>query len=596
MTSRTTSRSDWIWLGAILVGHALVWALHPYAHLDDLDSQHYARLAAELLAGEFEFAHHPFNDRLGITVPTAALYGLFGISGWTVSLWPLIASLATVAAVYSAARHSFGSTAARLSALLLATNPVQVEYAAHLLPDVVASAFLFVAMALYLGARETEAGGGRGRPATAGALGTLALFAGFMSKTTVVWAFPFLLALLVLDLVRGRNRRFWGAVLAMGVSCIGLFLFGYYLATGSPLHVLESIEGSHNVSVASFDGKDPSKIVHRLTRAPLQFLGRQLGYGCPTLLAVPALVHLVRRRAWLPSGLRVWTAYLLVVLFSFWFGSTSLEAYNPLPVSARFLMPLLAPLALIGGVTLARVVLPGGARPGGDASGSRAQLPSDSRAQARGGARLLALVFLAAAALVWPREARAGLYVALGLTFGWLALGGGAVRGPLAAAARYGLCLILTVGVLAYYGTRGEVKPPNPLRGLQTEFAGEHLADLPADAVVFTDDHTAFVLPLVLERLGRTPPLLVDWADTAAVRAHAGAPARAFVDQTALSMMNEWLARDIPTFAIEPPSHWRELARRDTRWRGGSNVSKKYFRVQSLLLFELDDPTELLGQ
>ncbi len=572
----TALRSPVALLALILAGHVLAWSLHPFAFLDDLDSQHYARLAAEMLAGKFTLAPHTFNCRFGVTVPTAAVYGILGIGPRTTTLWPLVASLLTIVVVFATTYRAFGRSAALLAALLLATNVTQVEYAAHLLPDIIVSGLMLGSAALLCAARDAH-GGAASRPWLHGGLCAVALVAALLTKETVVWALPFFLGVLAYDLARRRNVRVWTAIVATGAVCLGLFFLSYYLTTGNPLHALDSVEEKHNVSVqASFAGKSSAQYLHRLTLAPIQFLVDQLGYGYLVLLAVPALIHMVRPLRSLPSGVRLWTAYAAVLLLCFWFGTTSLRSYNPLPISPRFLMPLLAPLSILGGVTLARFL-----------SGDKHEH------SARVGMLLTAAAFVAAGAALLPsRPARSAMYGVLGLALAFLASPvRHFLRGRLAKVTRLAIIAVLSLGILVYYGSRGGVKEPNSLRVIERDFIQRHVARLPEDAVVFTDEHSAFVLPLLLERNGASRVRVADWSDAAAVRAHAGVPAFVFVDQTTLSMMNEWLGREIPSFAREPPPHWQRLASAATLWRGGSDLFRD---GQQILLLEIDDPTELL--
>src|SRR4026209_1118260 len=88
-----------ILLAAMLAGHALLWWCNPYDFLDDIDSQHYAWLASQILTGKFTVGMPPFNDRLGTFVPSVPFYAAFGIGARTTTLWPLLASMLTIIGV-----------------------------------------------------------------------------------------------------------------------------------------------------------------------------------------------------------------------------------------------------------------------------------------------------------------------------------------------------------------------------------------------------------------------------------------------------------------------------------------------------------------
>lgn len=573
-------RTTLLLLAAILAAHALLWWLRPFAFLDELDSQHYARISAEIVAGRFTPVAHPFYDRIGVTAPTAALYRAFGIGARATTLWPLLCSLLTIAVVFAAAARTFGSRTGLLAGFLLAANPIQVHYAAHLLPDLIGSGFMVGAVALLYQARDRRTGTAA-RVWLEGGLCVLTLIAALLVKKTVVWAVLFFAGVMAWDLVRRRNVRLWMAIVATGLALSGLFCFSYYLATGNPLHVLASIETTHNVSpLASFAGRSAAEYLHRLSLGPVRLFVDQLGYGYLLVLAVPALLELVRPLRPAPRGVRFWASYVAVVLLCFWFGTTSLHAYNPLPVSPRFPMPALAPLAILAAVALT-------------------WFWTDRERTKRRLARALPIAAaFGAAGAAWLASLplQATVYLALGLA---VLLVESRPRNPLhrltAKIAWTAIAVALPLGILAAYVDRGGIKLPNPLRVKQQEFVRRHLGSLPSDAVVLTDAHSAFVLPFLLRRVGARLPTIIDWGDEAAVAARAGAPALVFVDQTTLSMTREWFGWPTPWFGRQPPSRWHLVARLSTRWHGsGPGRDDPGSPRAKILLFEVDDATELL--
>jgi 4-amino-4-deoxy-L-arabinose transferase-like glycosyltransferase len=334
---------------ALLIAfHVLCWYQQPSAFLEDIDSQHYARIASELAAGRFQLSAHPFNHRFGVVLPAALGYRALGVGARQTTAWPLVVSVLTIVLVYATARRFFGTGAALFAALLVATNVTQVEQSAHLLPDLVVSFFMLAALSLLLLAREAPPV----RQPLLGVLCALALAAGVLTKETVVWAAPFFAVLMVRDLRQRRHARLWAWLAGTALAALGAILLSYQLATGSALARLEAIDRIHNTRV-SFAGSSRAQLLHRLTDRPLRFVIEHPGYLALVLLSLPPVVGLARPLRSVPPATRPWAAYSTIVLLGFWFGTTSLDFYNPLPISARNLMPLLAPLSILGGVTLA---------------------------------------------------------------------------------------------------------------------------------------------------------------------------------------------------------------------------------------------------
>lgn len=561
-----------ILLALMLAGHTVFWWCNPYDFLDDIDSQHYAWLASQIVDGEFTVGMHPFNDRLGTFVPNVPLYAAFGVSARTTTLWPLIASLLTIIAVFATAYRAFGGNAALLAALLLASNVIQLDYSTHLLPDIVVSLLTFAGTALLF----TTRGADRGALSTwlRGGAAAAMLVAGLVTKTTVVWAVPFFAGTLLYDLWHRQNFRLWTAIATVGTACLGILLFCYWWTTGNPLHVVHTIEETHNEYTVSGAYRSSDALAERLAFGPLEFFMEELGYGPLLLLAVPGLVHALRPLSALPAALRFWGAYVLVVLLAFWYGSTSLRFYNPLPASPRYLMPLLPPLAILAAGTLMTAV-PGKQQP------RRAWL-----------VLVLAAIGFAWAAWGPGHPLRTRVFGSVAAVLVLLASPARSVlRGVPATVLWCAVVALLSVGMVAFVGLRG-VKHPNPLRVIERRMVQARLARLPQDAVVFADQHSAFALPMMLARDGVRHVRVANWSDAAAVHAHGAAPAFVLVNQTTLTALHQWWRHPIPSFARKAPPHWKLLAERPVP----SGIHKGMSlpdRGQKVLLYEIPDPGEL---
>ena len=100
--NRTLTRlPDWTLLYVVLL--TVAYFLLTHEGLYALDDYYYARYAHQLLVGTFRvepdplgLLHDPLKERYLIFGPVAGLFALFGVHIISATLWPLLATLATV--------------------------------------------------------------------------------------------------------------------------------------------------------------------------------------------------------------------------------------------------------------------------------------------------------------------------------------------------------------------------------------------------------------------------------------------------------------------------------------------------------------------
>src|SRR5882672_7966088 len=99
-----TTRASWragvrhplVWI--LLLGALLRWQASGYVRSsDDLD---YALAARSLLEGTYRPGGNFHHLRLGVIVPTALSFALFGCRYWASLLWPVAASLLSIGVLY----------------------------------------------------------------------------------------------------------------------------------------------------------------------------------------------------------------------------------------------------------------------------------------------------------------------------------------------------------------------------------------------------------------------------------------------------------------------------------------------------------------
>ncbi|HEY5925002.1 MAG TPA: hypothetical protein VIV11_25145, partial [Kofleriaceae bacterium] len=141
----------------------------------------YAAVASDLardFGGVFSPAEtHPFVMRVGLTVPVALFYKLFGVSTLATNLYPLIAALGVTVVVYAAAP----TPRAKLIGLALAVFCTPLLSSATVLYADLPCAALMAAAVLCLARRDRP----RGAWWIAGA--AVATMAAFLVKETALW-------------------------------------------------------------------------------------------------------------------------------------------------------------------------------------------------------------------------------------------------------------------------------------------------------------------------------------------------------------------------------------------------------------------------
>ena len=502
----------------------------------DRDAPHYARISHELEQGTFELAPHPFSQRFGVTVPTAVSYRLFGVNPISTTLWPLLCSLAAIVIVFSATARFFGGRTAAIAAVLLAFNLVEVRYSSRLVPDLIVSTLMLATAALVHAGRYSES---RHRQLLTGVFTASALSLAVLAKETAIWIVPFLIVIMVGDLVRRRYRYLWAAVAICGLLWLGVILFAYHEATGDALFRLSGIDTTHNARSWSFYGRSHEEYVERLTIGPARFFLEQPGFFLLIALALPASLNVLRPARLLPPGVRYWGAYLATLFVVFWFGTTSFDFYNPLPLVERFLIPLIPPLCILAAVTLTHL----------QGRGARTH---------RFGIGLSAATYLLGALLLGIQGWTLALvYGALGLVMAglWHLPPG---RSFASLALRTFAALLYVAPLVDYARSGDPLEHPETFTAEQAIIARHTGSPIPPTSIL-TDEHSAFVLPFYFSPEGRKQLRVLAWDDGREFWRDDGRRKLVYVHHNRLRAMSINWGTETPNYALNPPEEWRLL-------------------------------------
>ncbi|UOG76906.1 glycosyltransferase family 39 protein [Hymenobacter tibetensis] len=346
-------------LGLVFVFTVAFFAV-THEGLYDIDDHFYARYAHALATGTYRplpdpqhLLHDPLQERLLVFGPVAGLYRLFGINIISTTLWPLLCTLGCALVVWALYRRREPVVAAG-AMLLLGLHYFTLNLSTYLYPDnVLMFCCTASAAALVVGRRLAQA-----RPVAWGVGFALLNFAALLSKETIVFYLPFYVALLSLDAYRRRHSRFWVAALAAGSTLLAAYLVYFQVLTHDPLYRYHIIEQTNAfMRDGNYVQGHRGALLGRVTWEPLLFF---VGTGMGVMLVLAAATLPIRGAALRRSttvqapadDASFWLALAVSTLAFYWWGSTSLQEYNPISLQPRMVTPLLPPLAIAAGFGL----------------------------------------------------------------------------------------------------------------------------------------------------------------------------------------------------------------------------------------------------
>ncbi|MBF0627490.1 MAG: glycosyltransferase family 39 protein [Magnetococcales bacterium] len=333
------------------------------------DDLAYATIAEAIRNGTFELQTHVFYNRFGATVVPALFYSWFGVNPYSTTAWSLICSLSLISAVYWTGVRIFGLLSGFVAALLVAVNPLHVVFAISIMTDGPLATFTFMsAAALYFGreAQQPQSQIGWG-------LGFSILFTlAFVSKCSVLWAFPFMVGLMLYDLKSRRHVRLWITISIAGTLLAVVYFGMYYMYTGEFLYrfsgvnkMLDQDQPMNAMQMREYFINRPLiDYIERLTYKPVLMFLSLPAIIVPMLFSWPAMIEPFRKARVLPASVRFWALMAWSILLFFWFGSNSSQYYTPYSLSDYYLLPLTPFLCFLAGVTIAQLVERSGAEAG----------------------------------------------------------------------------------------------------------------------------------------------------------------------------------------------------------------------------------------
>ncbi len=204
-----------------------------FTGITNIDSLAYAENAHSIVQGTFEVSDYVHKLRLGLILPTAVVYRLFGVSELTSALYPFLCSLGSVVLIFSLGQLLFKDSASSLMcAALLAIFPMDVFFASQVMTEGPLS--FLMALAVYCFLKGESLTDHRKRAKWYYILSGVMAGMAFMTKS---FAALLLLFFLVYILYRRQlstvSAYLWIALGGCGVLILEMGF--YYLQTGDPL-------------------------------------------------------------------------------------------------------------------------------------------------------------------------------------------------------------------------------------------------------------------------------------------------------------------------------------------------------------------------
>ncbi|HSI91627.1 MAG TPA: hypothetical protein VK927_10955, partial [Adhaeribacter sp.] len=304
------------------------------------DDYFYASLAGKLSNGTFQPEDLPGYHRFLIFGPAALIYNLIGVNIYTVTLWPLLCTLACLVFIYFLFRRE-DAILTTWALILTGLNFHTLFLSTYFFPDTIIMFFALAAAGSLYAARRSGS-----RPVWFAFWFVLANFAALLAKETIVYYLPFYLLVAASDFFRKKHSVFWLTSLGLGVLVLFFYLLYYKITFGSFLYRFSMVENTNLLMEGNYVTDPDKDLTPRLTTAPFFFF-----IGSGLFFTMAFCFRFFRRQLNhsyfnLENAAAFWFWLAVVVLLQYWFGSTSINYYNPITLIPRMTTPLLPALAI----------------------------------------------------------------------------------------------------------------------------------------------------------------------------------------------------------------------------------------------------------
>ncbi len=297
------------------------------------DDVYYILAGKSFWEGTMEVNSYHFSSRWGAYIPSGLFTFLFGLNAQIASAFSFICYILTLLFLIKVLPKSANSI---LLVIWFCTQVYFLHFLTKVYPD--ATLVLWVTLVPVASLFRQKS------PILSGIILVTSLFAGFLTKETIVFLAPFPVILFFLDLKsRQLNKHFYLSILLTGITLSFAYLGYFWVAFGDPFYRVTSINAGHYISEFTYADKGVWSILERLTITPFRtFVER--AYWSWIVFAFPAIYQGIKNRT---PKFQEFTWAFLCLLVGFWFMSSTLEFYNPIYLNPRHLIILVPTMAYL---------------------------------------------------------------------------------------------------------------------------------------------------------------------------------------------------------------------------------------------------------
>jgi 4-amino-4-deoxy-L-arabinose transferase-like glycosyltransferase len=302
------------------------------------DDMEYAKLSYNWAKDNFDISDNHFSYRIPIIFFTGIFYKLFGVTDFVSALPAIIISIILLLLIYIVVYHN--DTRVVITALVVTTfMPYFIRYSHKLMVDIYVTFGIFASfVSLFLYKFRYKK-----LYILLGSLFSIFLFIAFLAKETVVLISPLLLLLIIVDLLKRQNVKFWFVAVITGVTLLIAYHLIIWKITGSPFSRYYAIEKNMYLNTCSYEF---FPFLNTLKRIIYEFWNEIILSGLAFLVVFAVSKYFCRTKLLdFARPESYWLNISIISLLLCNFMTKSYKAYSPMCLDMRhylFLIPMFA--------------------------------------------------------------------------------------------------------------------------------------------------------------------------------------------------------------------------------------------------------------